>query len=96
MSMAARNVRPPVHRPLPSSKESGEQLLHLGTRARPPGPDAASPIQSAFEHPKPYTCAFSPLASIRVIPSVEPHRPDVHAVVNGAILQVNSHRGEHQ
>lgn len=78
----------------PVRRADREHLLHLGTGARPPGPETAT--QPGFENPKPHTCAFSPLAGVRVIPSVEPHRPGVHAVVNGAILEVNGHRGERQ
>lgn len=80
----------------PVRRADREYLLHLGTGAHPPGPETASPAQPGFENPEPHTCAFSPLASVRVIPSVEPHRPGVHAVVNGAILEVNGHRVECQ
>ena len=37
-------------------------------------------------------CPFSPLAGVGVIQSVKPHRPGVHAVVNGAVLEVKGAR----
>lgn len=57
-------------------------------------------LRSASPHPaRPqelpplHTWAFSPLARVRVIQPIKPHRPGVHAVVNGAILKVNITQG---
>lgn len=37
--------------------------------------------------------ASSPLARVRVVPPVQPQRPGVHAVVNGAVLEVKGRTG---
>lgn len=66
-------------------------LLPTGWAAVPPSPPrgqgARLPDRPVRGNPTPHTRASSPLAHVRVIPPVKPHRPGVHAVVNGAVLE---------
>lgn len=65
--------------------DGGEGSLPAPRRPAPsPGPAAGAPRS---------VHALSPLARTGVVPSVQPQRPGVHAVVDGAILEVKVMRG---